>query len=358
MDSTRLRYFAASNSEDGFHSFYREVFDRKLTHIYIIKGGPGTGKSRLMRHLAGCAERAGYRVEEIYCSSDPTSLDGVIAYDPKGNNHFALLDGTAPHVTEMELPGARDELLYVGDFWSAEQLATRRPLLEKLAATRSAAYRRLYHFLKAMGQCRRSMTALFEGALNEAKMQSAVSHILDRYPVGRGYHQRIMVNASLGMNGAFRFDPFVSRAGTVFQIKDHGATAHLLFEEILRQAKRHRLPVWLSYDPLIPTRIDGIFLPDQHIAFVPYDKEAVLPERAVVRRLSMRRYLDADAVKVTKADLAIAAKCEERLMEAALEVLRQIKETHFEMESHYQAAMDFDAMEKQIERWTQKIIPK
>lgn len=39
------RYFAAANSGEGFYSFFGEVFDRKqLDKIYLLRGGPGTGK--------------------------------------------------------------------------------------------------------------------------------------------------------------------------------------------------------------------------------------------------------------------------------------------------------------------------
>ena len=42
--------FAASNSAHGFHSYYAEFFDdAEVDRVFVIKGGPGTGKSRFMR---------------------------------------------------------------------------------------------------------------------------------------------------------------------------------------------------------------------------------------------------------------------------------------------------------------------
>ena len=72
------KYFAAANSGEGFVSYFGEVFrPEEFQQIYIIKGGPGTGKSYFMRQVAEAAERQGENVVYWYCSSDPDSLDGI-----------------------------------------------------------------------------------------------------------------------------------------------------------------------------------------------------------------------------------------------------------------------------------------
>ena len=56
----RKRFFAASNSERGFVSYFPENFrGRRTDRCYIIKGGPGTGKSRLLSELGEAAEKVG-----------------------------------------------------------------------------------------------------------------------------------------------------------------------------------------------------------------------------------------------------------------------------------------------------------
>ena len=60
------RYFAAANSGDGFFSLFSEVFDRKkLDKIYILRGGPGTGKSTLMKKIGRRGEDEGFTVHYI-----------------------------------------------------------------------------------------------------------------------------------------------------------------------------------------------------------------------------------------------------------------------------------------------------
>ncbi len=90
----QIKYFLGANSPQGFYSLYSELIDpAQARAIYILKGGPGCGKSTLMRRVGAALEEAGCTVEYICCSGDPDSLDAVIA--PALG--VALVDGTAPH---------------------------------------------------------------------------------------------------------------------------------------------------------------------------------------------------------------------------------------------------------------------
>ena len=54
-------YFAASNSTAGFISYYEEVFRAsRIGHIWAVKGGPGTGKSRFLRDVSDSAIEQGW----------------------------------------------------------------------------------------------------------------------------------------------------------------------------------------------------------------------------------------------------------------------------------------------------------
>ena len=128
-ESTKKKYFAASNSAQGFKNYYDNVFDvKKYSKIYIIKGGPGTGKSYFMKNVAEYAEELGFSVTYIYCSSDPNSLDGIIIEELK----IAILDGTAPHACEASLPGAAENIVNLGEFWNTSVLSGSRKIIENL----------------------------------------------------------------------------------------------------------------------------------------------------------------------------------------------------------------------------------
>ena len=88
-----IQYFLGANSPTGFYSLYDCLLPpEKARAIYILKGGPGCGKSTLMRKIGAWAEESGLKTEYILCSGDPDSLDAVIL--PALG--VAIVDGTAP----------------------------------------------------------------------------------------------------------------------------------------------------------------------------------------------------------------------------------------------------------------------
>ena len=90
----KIQYFLGANAPTGFYSLYDQLLPpERAQAVYILKGGPGCGKSTLMRRVAGWAEEAGLETEHILCSGDPDSLDALVL--PALGT--ALVDGTAPH---------------------------------------------------------------------------------------------------------------------------------------------------------------------------------------------------------------------------------------------------------------------
>ena len=113
-------YFAAQNSGEGFLNYFPQIFFG-YERIYILKGGPGTGKSYFLSAIADMAAARGMACICYLCSSDPDSLDGVCLPELG----IAVLDGTSPHNVEPALVGAREEIVNLGQFWDAAQALTR-----------------------------------------------------------------------------------------------------------------------------------------------------------------------------------------------------------------------------------------
>ena len=90
----QLRYFLGANSPAGIYSLYDQLIDpTEADAVFILKGGPGCGKSTLMKRVAAAAEERGLQVEYIRGSGDPASLDAILLPEKK----TAIVDGTAPH---------------------------------------------------------------------------------------------------------------------------------------------------------------------------------------------------------------------------------------------------------------------
>ncbi|MEN6316085.1 MAG: ATPase [Clostridiaceae bacterium] len=92
--------FPGGNTSKGFYSFYQYIISQEdAKRIFILKGGPGVGKSTFMKKIAARMLERGYDAEYMHCSSDNSSLDGIVI--PKIG--IAMIDGTAPHVVDFQI---------------------------------------------------------------------------------------------------------------------------------------------------------------------------------------------------------------------------------------------------------------
>ncbi|MGN0674171.1 MAG: ATPase, partial [Oscillospiraceae bacterium] len=166
-----LTCFLGGSSPNGFRTHFGEMISDTDYRTYIIKGGPGTGKSSLMKRLA---EAFPDEEKEIYfCSSDPDSLDAVIFRERK----VIFVDGTAPHTFDPDYPGAVQQILDLGACWDASSL--RKSKEEIISATAE--------YLQHHARCRRFITALAAVtsdtcnigrlALNEQKLEGFIDRL-------------------------------------------------------------------------------------------------------------------------------------------------------------------------------------
>ena len=258
------RYFAASNSAEGFKNYYPQVFKR-ADRLYIIKGGPGTGKSCFMKRFADKMEALGCSVEHYYCSSDPSSLDGVLV-DCKGET-VGMLDGTPPHTLEPVFPGAREEMINLGQFWNSELLRNEKNEIFALNQKKSAAFERAYSYLRSCGNLRAVTDSLLQNAIKEEKMRSAVERMALSLSLPKGRAVIIpAIRCSVGMTGSVCFDSFESRAEKTFLVGDFYGVGQIFLLKLLDFLKWTKSVIRVSYDPISPCRIDGIFIEDTKIA--------------------------------------------------------------------------------------------
>jgi len=60
---------------------------------YLVKGGPGTGKSTLTKKIAATASSYGYETLYLHCSLDPECVDSLVIPELK----IAVINNTFPH---------------------------------------------------------------------------------------------------------------------------------------------------------------------------------------------------------------------------------------------------------------------
>ena len=331
-------FFAGANSARGFVSFYGDIFeDRNVKEIYILKGGPGTGKSSFMELAAKRGEERGLCVERYRCSSDPDSLDAVVI-----GERIAILDGTSPHSEDPRCAGAREEIINLGAFWDGERLAARYEEIERLGRSKAERYKSAYRYLEAYDNVRQINRTLALGAFKEEKAARAVDRVFSQIERGGGYRLSTGVICSVGMKGRVRYDTYEHFASKVYAIDDFFDLGYLYLRLLIKKAMQTDTPVRVSYDPVSAKEPDAVFFPNDRKAFVlSCGREDIFADS----RINMKRFADQSIIGNIRNEYRLNTRVANALMDSAESALAEAGRYHFELERIYVECMDFEAKE-------------
>ena len=338
----KICFFLGANSPQGFYSLYDQLIDpAQARAIYILKGGPGCGKSSLMRRVAQRAEKAGEAVEYIHCSGDPDSLDAV---------HFpdlgvAIVDGTAPHVVEPKYPGVVESYVNLGDCYDKAALGDIRREIMGCMAGYEDCYKRAYRCLGAAAEISEDMRAILTTNTLEAKAEKRAKGILTREVRKAGTGSGQVVQRFLGAvthQGPVLYYPAAEAlCKRIYVLEDSYGLSHLLLTHLLAGITAAGYDVIACPSPMAPDRLEHLIVPGLSLAFRsasparPYD-------RRPYRRIRVDAMADAELVRRNKARLRFSRKVSAALVEEAVASLAQAKAMHDDLEALYNPHVDFD----------------
>ena len=317
-------YFASANGYGGFKSYFGEIFkSERFERIYILKGGPGTGKSSMMKQLASLAYDGGLDHEKIYCSSDPASLDGVIIHTEHGD--YAVIDGTAPHERDAVVPGAIDTLINIGANLDERLLRQRRDEILTLGVQKKGAYKSAYAVLKAAGEVSRRIRESAVANFSYSKASDLAESLIYNTNAKSTSNTAVALMSSFGKSGRCKIDGYHC-ASRVVLIREKEGTEKLFLKVLYN--KYRQICSTVSFDPL-DEDVDAI-----EIGGVLF---------------SVTNGLDSDAIDVSemisdgsREDTARLQETRSLLLKEAEAYFAEASRSHFELEKIYSAAMDFE----------------
>lgn len=332
-----LQFFLGANSRDGFVSLFPQLQKEQSRRLYLVKSGPGSGKSTCIRRLA---EGLGGPEEWIFCSSDPDSLDGAV------REELAVLDGTAPHVFEPNFPGCDGDYLPMPPYRDTRGLEAQAPALYALQGASRRRYQQAYRLIAAAAQVREerraAAAALLPAGLPEKRAASLLRREVPR-KTGPGRLRLRFLDGVTPKGLLFLSDSVTRSARRIIALRDSFGLAQPLLERLRDGALAQGQLVYACLDPVEPERILHLLLPEAGVAFVT-QREKELPFRPA-RSVRIDAMLPAQELRALRGRLRLLGNMEQSLLNDAVEQIAAAHALHDRMEDIYRPHLRLEAME-------------
>jgi len=350
-------FFLGANSANGFQSLYGEfVSPEQYRDLMVLKGGPGSGKSSVMKYIGKRAEEAGEVVEYIRCSGDPESLDGVFL--PRIG--FAAVDGTAPHVVEPQFPAAVDRYVDLGRFYNVDALKTHREEIMTHTRAYKNAYAQAYRALNAAGEVEESLRrCMGEKSHTERLLKRAegiIARELGKKGSGTGKIFRRFLGGMTCQGRVIRFDSVEQLAPRIYEVRDSYGFAAGFLRKIEESALAR------GYDVIECPRVNDLSLPEhlviaeRGVAFISTEEHTPYEKRPY-RRIHADSLADKEVCRREKQRCRFYRRMQQLLEKEALSALQEAKTLHDRLEAVYNPYVDFEGVYALAEEEWQRIKP-
>lgn len=336
---TKKTVFAARNGHHGFSSMFGKIFTpSEYTKIFILKGGPGTGKSTIMRSIFNALSEKGCITQQILCSSDPESLDGVIA--GLGDYRCAVIDGTAPHATDPTLPGAVEEIIDLGISFDTGKLIEHRSELYELASAKAKNYRSAYSLLSSAGKIQSNICEILSenNAYNAADYIAA--NIISQLKIKPKDEQKSL--RSIEQTSAFCREGYIRLPIEATGKKIVNITASRFEAATVIGALHRKLDGMNAVTCICPSALDENILDrfeTENFIFCSNEED----------NCDISYPCDIPVETICSADReSYVSLCSmyEKLLDLASNLLRFASDLHFKMEQIYKSAVDFSIIDR------------
>ncbi len=336
------RMFLGSNSSKGFYSLFEQIRSENLDRYFIIKGGPGTGKSVFMKRIGEHVESMDLNIEYYHCSSDCNSLDGVFVPELK----VALVDGTAPHVVEPKYPVLIDEILDFAQFLDRDKLLPYRDDIFNISQEASLYFKRAYLYLKQAAivfeECKISASWKYGSLTNKRITTEVIEEILKEVNMGNDTPKiRNFFASGITPQGICQYyDTLLTGDTKVYCLEGYlGIGAKKIMAKIVDTAYSLGLDMEIYHCPFMPDTIDMLIMPTINVAVIntayPYHSD-ILKKAYNSHTIEIDNYQNEWEIGVDQIT---------NLIDKAIDDIGKAKSAHDALENIYMEAMDFERID-------------
>ncbi len=336
-------FFLGANSGNGFHSLYDELINlNNARTVYILKGGPGSGKSSFMRRLISKADMLNTPYELIFCSSDPDSLDAVVFPTLK----IAVVDGTAPHIVEPTFPLAVERYVNLGDFADVKNIQGFKDEIIELKNTYSEFFPRAYRMTSCAEKLDDELFNKAIGEINPEYLRKKAHGIISRELKGKGngrqYTRRF--SEAISPKGYLSLlEGKISPCEHTYIIEDSYGIAPFLLSPIKEACLEANFACIGSYSPLKPTQLKHLYIPELSLCFISSSRDIPI-ECDYYRKLRLDSAVENNFTSYGRTELKRLRKLRSSFIDEACAILKDAKLCHDELEEKYNPYIDFDGI--------------
>lgn len=350
--SSRRNIFLGANTRYGFKSLYETLltdYENYNVTVYILKGGPGTGKSTFVKKVIGLLESLGCSMDVVHCSGDPLSLDGVISTE----GGIAVVDGTSPHMIDPMCPGAREEIINLGAFWDTSFLVRYRDDIIQFMKDKSDYYKRAYHYLQAAGIIYDDTVKIMEESFEKNKAYLFASNLADEIlgdfepSLSLGKDKKLFATAITpaglmgSVNEIFKDDKVYSIDTTL------GMSTSSILEVIKVRANLCGFNTE-SFLCGFDTKLEHIRIPELKTAVVSSNPYHEASGSDMYYEYPLEGFLSEYDISRAKDDIKYNSIRFDELLNKAIRMMTKSKKEHSKLEEIYIASMDFDELNAYI----------
>ena len=350
------KVFPGGNTSEGFFSYYGYLLEKGTRRIFVIKGGPGVGKSTLMKKVANRLTELGYDLELHYCSSDNNSLDGIAILDAG----IVMVDGTAPHIVDPKYPGGLDEIINLGEYWDTDAMEAN---MEKIIASTnevSRLFARAYRFLRAARSISENISVMYSQSMDFSQLnrvtleleKTLLDHTYLPEASGPGSDRHLFSSAYTPEGYVDFTDSILQDIGRVIYLDGEAGTGKsTIMKKLADRAIEKGMNVEIYHTPLIPTKIGSVIFKDINAAITSSPHFNVNNYKLV----DLNQYLDKGTIAGYKQEIGKDSDLLESLISQGIANISKAKTEHDVLEQYYVPNMDFKAAGEKHEQLLSRI---
>jgi ATPase subunit of ABC transporter with duplicated ATPase domains len=347
-------FYAGSNSSVGFYSLYEDAL-KDLDRIFILKGGPGTGKSTFMRKIGLVFIEKGFDLEYLHCSSDNQSIDGIIIPKLK----LGFVDGTSPHLIEPKYPGVRETFIDLGTFSNHRILRAHKNKLIKLIDDRAAKFQAAYQIFAQAKKVHLEKEKLYLSSMNFEKANKITKQLIEQIFTDQKMEEETpsikkRFFGAATPKGAVNFiDNITENIQKRYIIKGRpGSGKSTLMKKIGKFAEEKGVSVEYYPCAFDPNSIDMVIIPSFSTAILdgtaPHVVDAFRKNDEIVDMFEL--CMDRNVEKKHKRQLQNLDMEYKNKMALGTNYLSEAKRLQDLLEEYYKQSMNFDAVNEKREQ--------